>query len=211
MDCTLDAMNAKLDTILPAIPLGVLRAGPVCPIPGVFPPVPFRSDIDARPRRIKRRRAAATPEEPEDTLPPRFIGPVRPKSKRFRKSNNGEVNPALVLPVAFSAHSPIPLIAFLTNVPKFTLSGQSESWQTCKSTKFRPSEGREHDFDLLSAMILQRLTAWGITGDMKKVDDSWSHFCKILVLAGVSRPSVPSVGPMLRWWVAGYSKLLLTV
>ena len=77
--------------------------------------------------------------------------------------------------------------------------------------KVGPLEGKEHDFDLLSAMISQRLTAWGITSDMKKDECAWDHFCTILVLAGVSRPSVAYVGPMLKWWVAGYSKLLSTV
>ena len=58
LECSMEPINAKLDIILPAIPPAVLRPDPVCPTPGVFPPVPIHSGEITKPRRFKKRRAA---------------------------------------------------------------------------------------------------------------------------------------------------------
>ena len=63
----------------------------------------------------------------------------------------------------------------------------------------------------LSLKISQCLTTWGITGDMKKGDQAWDDVAQMLVFAGVRKPSVASVGPMLRWWTSGFARFLSTL
>ena len=80
-----------------------------------------------------------------DESDPAFVGPVR--HKRHRKAVDSEVSPNLSLPPACSAHSPKPLLEYLSSVPAFTASGEPETWQSCKSHKILALAGKEHDFE----------------------------------------------------------------
>ena len=138
-----------------------------------------------------------------------FVGPLRPK--RRRKATDTTVAVDIGLPDVFSAHSPGPLLAHLASVPCFTPSGEPGTWQSCKSKKIIAIEGKEHEFDTVSHLVSERLTAWGITSDLKKGEAAWEHCNLMLIAAGISKPSVTAVGPMLRWWVSGYARYLTAV
>ena len=75
--------------------------------------------------------------------------------------------------------------------------------------KVPPMEGKENDFESLVNLISQRLAAWGITSDMKKGDVPWVACEQMLSSAGVLKPLITSIGPMLRWWIEGFAKYLL--
>ena len=209
-DCNLDAMNSKVETLLACIPDSIIKSQPSCPIDGVFPPLPPSTSRSVRAaarrsfrhkRRFAKVSGAATSQG--------FVGPIQPK-KRRRVQASG-VSPCVALPDEFSAHSPQPLLVLLASVPRFTLSGEVVGWRSCKVMKVPPMEGKENDFESLVNLISQRLAAWGITSDMKKGDVAWVACEQMLSSAGVLKPLITSVGPMLRWWIEGFARYLLAL
>ena len=209
-DCNLDAMNSKIETLLACIPVSIMKPQPSCPIDGVFPPLPPSSTRSARAAaRRSFRHKRRFPKVSDGASSQGFVGPIQPK--RRRKVQVPVVPTCVTLPDEFSAHSPQPLLVLLASVPRFTASGEVVGWRSCKLMKVPPLEGKENDFESLVNLISQRLAAWGITSDMKKGDVAWVTCEQMLSSAGVLKPLITSVGPMLRWWIEGFARYILAL
>jgi hypothetical protein len=209
-DCTVEVMNMKLEAILPHLPTSVLKAVPICPIPGVFPAMTksvsseCQSGQKSTKRRAQKTSALASSSEVFVTKPP---------GKRLRRSKaqDGTVASDLGLPHAFSSHSPMPLCGLLKNMPLFTPGGEPALWSACKQRSVLPPVGRECDFEVIIARISQRMTAWGITFSLKKGDLAWTNLEEILTLSGIVNPGVSASGHMLRWWIASMARYILSI
>jgi hypothetical protein len=104
----------------------------------------------------------------------------------------------------------MPLITLMQTWPNFSPGGECCNWSACKDRKVAPIPGTELEFEGVHALVMQKLTAWGIVGDMKKGDLGWVHLSDMIEAVGISKPPVSAAGTLLRWLSANVAKYIIT-